>query len=177
MKDAKLIDVVNEEGKAIKELDSEVVHKNGLLHKAIHILVVDSLGRILVRKRSQSKKLYPGVLSSSVGAHILTQDTEDKTARKNLKTFLGLDLPLVKIGNARVKDKIENELITIYLCRSNTVLNLNPQESDEGNFMKLDEVKRLVKRQLTTPHLAAALKTYEAYLTSNNPAVGTAEGV
>lgn len=163
MKDVKLINVVDEEGQVIEKLDSEVVHKNSLLHKAIHILVVDSLGRIFVRKRSKSKKLYPGVLSSSVGAHILAQDTEDMTARENLKTFLGLDLPLVKIGNARVKDKIENELITIYICKSDIIPQLNSCESDEGQFLELNKIKELIRAQQTTSHLEAAIRAYENY--------------
>ena len=159
-----LIDVINNKGKVIRKLDSETVHQKGLLHQAVHILVVDEQGRLFIRKRSKNKKLYPGVLSSSVGAHIPTGNNADMTAREALKTFLNLDLPLVKIGSARVKDKVENELITIYLCRSNVILNLNPQESDEGNFMELNEIKKLIKKKRTTPHLAAALKTYEIYL-------------
>lgn len=163
MKNINLISVIDENGKVIEKFDSDIVHQKGLLHRAIHILVVDDLGRIFVRRRSKNKKLYPGIYSSSVGAHVLAEDSEDMTAKNNLEKFLGLSLPLLKIGNAQVDDNIENELITVYLCKSNIIPSLNLQESEKGSFLQLSEIWKLIQRHETTPHLATAIEIYKAY--------------
>lgn len=153
-----LLDIVDENLRILKTESSDEIHQKGLLHQAIHVLVVNNDGEIFVRRRSKNKKLYPGVLSTSVGAHILSGQTSDECAKDSLRTFLGLNLPLEKIGESFVKDDIENEYISVYRCRSNVIKNLNPKESDEGQFMKIEEIKKLVESKQTTPHLAVAIK-------------------
>ena len=158
-----LIESLDENLQPIGTLSLEEIHSKGLLHRSIHILVINNKGEIFIRKRSSKKKLYPGVLSSSVGAHVLKNQTPEECAKVNLKSFLNLDLPLEKIGEGRVKDEIENEHIVVFLCKSEKVKNLNPDESDEGQFMNIDEVKELINQKQTTPHLAKALKFIENY--------------
>lgn len=152
-----LINSLDDDLKTIDSLSSEEIHKRGLLHRAIHILVINNRDEVFVRRRSLKKKLYPGVWSTSVGAHVLKGQISEECAKVNLKKFLDLNLPLEKIGETRVKDEIENEYIIIFLCKSDLVKKLNPEESDEGKFMNVQEIIDLVSRGQTTPHLAKAI--------------------
>lgn len=62
-----------------------------------------------------------------------------------------------KVGETRVKDEIENEHISVYICRSDFVKELNPDENAEGEFMTVERIKELIKSSQTTPHLAKAI--------------------
>ena len=160
-----LLYVIDSNGTLLRKENSDTIHKTGALHRAIHILVVNGGREIFVRKRSIKKKLYPGVWSTSVGAHILQDDTPEKTARANLTKFLGLKLPLTLISECQVKDEIENELMYVFVCHAGAINELNPEESDEGKFMSLDTIRKMIKRNETTPHLAASCDLLEGYFT------------
>lgn len=156
-----LLYIINSDGTLLRKESSNNVHESGALHRAIHILVVNSNQEIFVRKRSAKKKLYPGVWSTSVGAHVLDEDTPERTAQTNLKTFLGLELPLTFIGQSRVKDNIENERIYVFVCHADTIPNLNPEQSDEGNFMSIAAIREMIQKNETTPHLAVSCDLLE----------------
>ncbi len=53
-------DVVNDEDKVIGKAPRDECHAKGLLHRASHILILNSEGKILFQKRSMEKDLYPG---------------------------------------------------------------------------------------------------------------------
>lgn len=153
-----LIDSLDINLKPIESLNSEEIHKRDLLHRAVHILVINNKGEIFVRRRSWQKKLYPGVWSTSVGAHVLTGQTSKECAQVNLKKFLGLELPLEKVGETIIKDEIENEYITVYVCKSDFIKELNQKESAEGEFMTVKQIHELIKAGQTTPHLVKAIE-------------------
>lgn len=113
--------VIDSNGTLLHKENSDTIHKTGALHRAIHILVVNNDREIFIRKRSIKKKLYPGVWSTSVGTHILEDDTPEKTAETSLIKFLGLKLPLTLIDECRVKDEIENELLYVFVCHSESI--------------------------------------------------------
>ncbi len=161
-----LLYVINSNEVLLRKENCDIIHKTGALHRAIHILVVNSKGDIFVRKRSTKKKLYPEVWSTSVGAHILEDDTPEITAETNLTKFLGLQLPLTPIGECRVKDDIENELMYVYVCHAQTIDELNPEESDEGKFMSLTTIREMIRKNETTPHLTASCDLLERYISS-----------
>lgn len=157
-----LLYVIDTNGTLLRKENSDTIHKTGALHRAIHILVVNNNREIFIRKRSSEKKLYPGIWSTSVGAHILEEDTPEETAEINLAKFLGLKLPLTLIGECRVKDEIENEIMYVFVCNAQVINRLNPEESDEGKFMGFDEIREMIKRNETTPHLSASIDLLES---------------
>lgn len=156
--------IVDSNGTLLHKEHSDAIHKTGALHRAIHILVVNNDREIFIRKRSSKKKLYPGIWSTSVGAHTLEEDTPEETAETNLAKFLGLKLHLNLIGESKVKDDIENELLYVFICHALGINELNPEESDEGKFMSLDTIREMIKRNKTTPHLSASIDLLERYL-------------
>lgn len=149
--------VIDEADRVVDTLPSEVIHRRGLLHRAMHALVRNSAGALYVRKRSPDLELYPGVWTSSVGEHVFVDERYDDTARRAMKEFLGLDVPLDFVGKTRVHDEIENELVAVYAARADSIPDLNPEHSAAGAFMTLTELDALVAQGLTTPHLSAAV--------------------
>ena len=119
---------------------------------------------MFVRKRSKSLELYPGVWTSSVGEHVFHGETVDETAKRALADFLGLNLPLSSLSAVHVHDQIENELMSVYTARGDTVPHLNPEHSEEGHFLSIEELLGVIERGESTPHLQEAVKLYVASL-------------
>jgi isopentenyldiphosphate isomerase len=65
-----LFDIYNEQGQLIGQDKRAVVHKLGLLHKAVYCFVFNPQGQLLIQQRSQHKKIGPGQWDLSVAEHL-----------------------------------------------------------------------------------------------------------
>lgn len=65
-----LLDVVDEHDRVIGQATRERIHKEGLLHREIHVYFYNSVGDILFQKRGSDVDMNPDVLHSSVGGHV-----------------------------------------------------------------------------------------------------------
>ena len=67
------------------------VHKNGLWHKAVQVLVFNRHKELLIQHRSDSKDLYAGLWDFSVGEHLLPDEDEAVGAVRGLHEELGVE--------------------------------------------------------------------------------------
>jgi isopentenyldiphosphate isomerase len=65
-----VFDIYNEQGQLIGQEKRAVVHKLGLLHKAVYCFVFNPQGQLLTQQRSQHKKIGPGQWDLSVAEHL-----------------------------------------------------------------------------------------------------------
>jgi isopentenyldiphosphate isomerase len=158
----RITDILDEEGRVTGSMSLDEAHAKGILHRSIHVLVVDKTGRIFVRRRPASKPIYSDLWTSSVGTHVLSGMNPDEVAKTALKDFLGLDVQLSKIGEVRINDQFENEFITVYFCSADSIVALDPSESSEGAFMFAAQIQKLDEAHKTTPHLIGAVGVYTA---------------
>ncbi len=69
-KDGELFDVVDEHDQVIGRETRSEVHARGLLHRAVHVLVRNKRGDVLLQQRSLLKDVHPGLWGSSVSGHL-----------------------------------------------------------------------------------------------------------
>lgn len=153
----RITDILNDHGAVIDSISLDEAHEKGLLHKSIHILVIDETGKVFVRRRPADKLMYSGLWTSSVGTHLLIGMDPDTAAQAALQYFLGLEAPVMQIGEQHVHDEFENEIITVYSCSANAVGTLNTSEGSEGAFMTIEQIHQLSEAHQVTPHLLAAV--------------------
>ena len=65
-----IFDVVNERNEVIGREPRSVVHRTGLKHRAVHILVFNARGELFLQKRSMAKDCFPGAWDSSASGHL-----------------------------------------------------------------------------------------------------------
>lgn len=111
----RLLQVIDEAGNQLREETVDKIHQEKLLHRSVHVIVVNNKGKIFLRRRSFKKKLYPGVWTTSVGVHVFVGESPDEAAQRGLKNILGLTVPVEKIVEEKVQDEMENELTTLYI--------------------------------------------------------------
>jgi len=144
-----IFDVVNERDEIIDRKPRSEVHRLGLLHRAVHVLVYNSRGQIFLQKRSMKKDRQPGVWDSSSSGHVDSGEDYDTTAVREAWEEIGLRLPkvpqrLFKIAACRETDE---EFVWVYRCESEGPFILHPDEIDRGDWFSPEEVTRWVKEK------------------------------
>ena len=86
-----IFDVVNERDEVIGQATRQEVHRLGLLHRAVHVLVFNSSGQVFLQKRSLKKDRQPGVWDSSASGHVDRGEDYDACAARELREEIGLD--------------------------------------------------------------------------------------
>ncbi len=85
-----IFDIVNDHDEVIGRLPRSKVHRDGLKHRATHVLVFNSRGDVFLQKRSWKKDNSPGVWDSSASGHVDSGEEYDPCAVRELREELGL---------------------------------------------------------------------------------------
>jgi isopentenyldiphosphate isomerase len=144
-----IFDVVNERDEVIDRRPRSEVHRLGLLHRAVHVLVFNARGQIFLQKRSMAKDRQPGLWDSSASGHVDSGEDYDATAVREVEEEIGLRLPktparLFKIDACAETDQ---EFVWVYRCESEGPFELNPSEIDRGGWFSREEVSRWMKEK------------------------------
>ena len=83
-------DVVDESDHVLRQASRDEVHAQGLMHRAVHILVFNRKGDCLLQKRSMLKDRLPGVWDSSAAGHLNAGEDYLPAAVRELEEELGL---------------------------------------------------------------------------------------
>ena len=97
-----LIEVVDELGNTIGEIEKVSAHENGgVWHRAISVFLFDTEGRMLIQKRAQSKYHFGGLWANSCCSHPSTSETPIEAAQRAMRVELGVIAPIREIGVVR----------------------------------------------------------------------------
>ena len=141
-----IFDVVNEHDEVIDRKPRSEVHRLGLLHRAVHVLVYNSRGQIFLQKRSMKKDRQPGVWDSSSSGHVDSGEDYDTTAVREVWEEIGLRLPKVpqRLFKINACGETDEEFVWVYRCESEGPFELHPDEIDEGAWFSPEHVSRWV---------------------------------
>lgn len=90
-----LLDVVDDTDQVTGQRSRADVHRLGLCHRAVHVLVFDPAGRLFVQRRAWWKDCAPGLWDTSAAGHVDAGESYDESARRELAEELGIvDPPL-----------------------------------------------------------------------------------
>ncbi len=134
-----LLNIIDEQGNIIGQDSRENIHKNGLLHKEIHVWFFTPKGEIIFQHRAKGKDTFPDMLDATVGGHVeIGSDFED-TAIKEMEEETGVvvgkdKLKLVKTVRSNHVDpttgKINNVIRKVYAYKF--VGNSDDLSTEEG---------------------------------------------
>ena len=92
-----MLEVVNESDEIIGLETREKVHKEGLLHREIHIWFITPRREIIFQHRAKNKDTHPDKLDATVGGHVDPGMSYEETAVKECKEETGVSLELSKL--------------------------------------------------------------------------------
>lgn len=88
-----LLPVVDENDVEIDALPRAEVHRRKLRHRAIHIVLENARGEILLQRRSLLKDTFPGAWDVSVGGHVNPRESYLDAASREIGEELGIAAP------------------------------------------------------------------------------------
>ena len=124
-----------------------------LIHRAVHILVLNSEGRLLLQKRSLTKDTQPGKWDTSVGGHVGFGQSYEEAAAREAEEELGIRLEALEyLYFSRIRNAVESENIRTYLCRHDGPFLPQPDEIDEVRFWSAAEIEAALGTGIFTPN-------------------------
>jgi len=147
--DQEIFDVVNERDEVIGQQPRGTVHRLGLLHRAVHVLVFNAEGQVFLQKRSMSKDRQPGLWDSSASGHVDAGEDYDACALRELREEIGLQLGRTpqRLFKLAASVETDQEHVWVYRCEAEGPFRLDPREIERGGWFAPSEVTRWMKDQ------------------------------
>jgi isopentenyl-diphosphate delta-isomerase type 1 len=144
-----IFDVVNERDEVIGHKPRSEVHRQGLMHRATHVLIFNSRGEVFLQKRSMTKDRQPGLWDSSASGHLDQNEEYDACAIREVREELGLELSsspqrLFKLAASAQTDQ---EHVWVYRCQAEGPFTLHPDEIERGDWFSPEQVTRWMKER------------------------------
>ncbi|MDP3699055.1 MAG: NUDIX domain-containing protein [Nanoarchaeota archaeon] len=143
------LDLVDENDQVIGKEKRSVVYAQGSSNfRVINAFIKNSKGELWIPRRTAHKKIFPLCLDVSVGGHVESGETYEKSFKRETKEETNLDLgviPYRKLGHLTPhKDKV-SAFMEVYEIKSDAVPNYNKDDFVESFWIR---PKTLLKRIL-----------------------------
>ena len=139
-----IFDVVDENDHVVGQLSRREVHRTGVKHRAVHILIFNSKGEVFLQKRSMQKDNFPGAWDSSAAGHVDTGEDYDNCALREVREELGHTMERVPERILRIEACSETgqEFVWVYRHQSEGPFQLCPIEVETGDWFQPAAVAR-----------------------------------
>ena len=113
-----IFDVVDEADEVTGQATRREVHEKGLLHRAVHVFVVNRHGELLLQKRSRFKDVHPDLWDSSVAGHLDSGESYEAAVIRELGEEMGITgVPAKEIGRIAPCEATGWEHVRLFLVR------------------------------------------------------------
>lgn len=136
-RDDEIFDVVDENDRVLGQATRKEVHARKLLHRAVHVVVVNATGQVFLQKRSMAKDSSPGCWDSSCSGHLDAGETYLHAAVRELQEEIGVTtLPEHLVQRLRLTADVDTgwEFVVIYTLRYDGPITIHPAEIERGEW-------------------------------------------
>lgn len=158
-----MLDVLDDLGRVVDVAPRGIVHERGLAHHAVHVLVRDAKGRLLMQLRSSTKRTSPGLWDTSVGGHVGAGEGLVESALRETREELGIAvLPddLHPLPSHLVDLPGDREHVTSWELVHTGPFDPDPAEVERVGWFDARQVRGLVDSGLCTPHFVVQWKSW-----------------
>ena len=137
-----IFDVVDSEDRVTGQLSRHEVHRQKLLHRAVHIFVFNAHGELFLQRRSRWKDTHPLRWDSSAAGHVNAGETYAGTAPREIEEELGVSASVEEIATLPPSQATGWEHVRLYRAYHEGPFHLHPAELDGGGFFTLEQIDR-----------------------------------
>lgn len=145
-----VFDVVDEKNEAVSQATREEVHRDKLLHRAVHVFLTDGKGGVLLQQRSWQKDQQPGKWGTSAAGHLDAGEDYQAAASRELGEELGIDpatLDLKLAGEVGPSEANGFEFIWLYVAVYSGALRTRASEVEATMWVDQDELRKWLGRR------------------------------
>jgi 16S rRNA (adenine1518-N6/adenine1519-N6)-dimethyltransferase len=139
--------VVDENDRQIGTSSRLEVHENNFRHRAVHILIFNHSGEILLQKRSPWKDRHPLLWDSSAAGHVEANEDYDEAATRELMEELGVSARPERLGKLPASEKTGQEFIMVYRGKHTGPFSFPGEEISAVEFFPPEIVERWVQNK------------------------------
>ncbi len=152
-----MLDVVDENDNVVAVRSRGEIHAEGLMHRAVHILVFNRQGEVFLQKRSMHKDEQPGKWDSSAAGHVDSGEEYLACARREIDEELGIrpEREFEFLFKLPPSARTGFEHCKVYRYEFDGPLKLHPDEIDDGRWVSPATLDRRVVAN--DPNLTDAL--------------------
>ena len=136
-----MLAVVNADDEVIGSERRDVVHREGLTHRAVHLFVLNKKGEIFLQKRSRLKDCCPGLWDSSAAGHVDAGEEYEDCARRELQEELGLvDLEIREVGKLGAHADTGWEHVRLFATLATGPVRFPCVEIEYGEWFTMEQI-------------------------------------
>lgn len=138
MKPIEWLDIVDDDDVVVGRAPRDVIHREGHMHRAVHIMVSNSQGLWFVQKRSANKDTNPGLWDTSAAGHVDSGESYQACAVRELQEELGIVVDegaLVSCGRLKPLEETGFEFVELFRVISDQPLTLEVEEISDGRWL------------------------------------------
>ncbi len=137
-----IFDVVDANDQVIGRRPRGEVHRLGLRHRAIHLLVFNAVGELFLQKRSMKKDCFPGTWDSSASGHLDSGEEYDACVLREPREELGLELVAVpeRLFKIDACEATGQEFAWVYHLEHEGPFRLDPDELSDGGWFTSERI-------------------------------------
>ncbi|MEM2121936.1 MAG: NUDIX domain-containing protein [Candidatus Woesearchaeota archaeon] len=163
IKKYKKLYLVDNNDKVIKAANWEEIYnkKNKFFTRVIHVWIFYK-NKMLIQKRSNNLRLYPGFYESSASGHVDFGESYSRAALRELKEELGIKTKIYPIMKLKVKRLKNMCMLFIGFIGENDKkkIRINKEEIQSIKFCTIKEIKKLIKNKRFTPSFEELFKRF-----------------
>jgi isopentenyldiphosphate isomerase len=131
-----LFDVVDDNDVPVGRAPRSEVHRRGLKHRAVHVLIFNRRGEVFLQKRSRRKDCFPGTWDSSASGHLAPGESYDAGALREIEEELDWLPRSVPERLFRIEACADTgqEFVWVYWTEGEGPFRLNPAEIETGGW-------------------------------------------
>lgn len=153
------LDIVNENDEVIDVETREKAHDKGLRHRSVMFFVFSLEGKLLMTKRSEDKRFYPGYWSIVLGGHVTSGLTYEEALEKEMEEEIGVKGEYKEVGEFKKEIKEEKENVRLYKTTvSAEDIELSSKEFETSKFIDLNKVEKILGKKDFVPETEKVLQ-------------------
>ena len=149
--------LVDEKDHQIGIMEKMQAHREGRLHRAFSIFILNNKNEVLLQQRAFSKYHSPGLWTNACCSHPYPDEAAIIGANRRLFEEMGFNCTLTKIGEFTYNTQFANGLIEheydhVFAGAYDGTINPNPEEVADYQWIstqKIDELLKTDKSQFT----------------------------
>lgn len=156
-----LLVVVDRQDRVLGAATRRAIHRDGLLHRAVHVLVFNTDGLLLLQQRSATKDTHP-LHWECVGGHVAPGEDYEQTAQREVVEELGVEPgPVEFLTKHGASDATGLEFIAVFRTIVTGPFSPKPDEVLSVEPVQLDQLQRMIENR-ARPFSPAFIETMQA---------------
>jgi isopentenyldiphosphate isomerase len=156
-----IVTIVDEHNKVIGAVPRREMRAKNLPHRSTYILVFNTQGELYVQKRTMSKDVFPGYYDAAVGGVVLTGESYEQGAVRELEEEMGIrNVSLTWLFDFYFVDEHTRVWGGAFSCVYDGEVVLQEEEVEGVTLMTSAEILRRSESKPFTPDGLYVLRRY-----------------